>query len=177
MDILQEILPGCFLIKPSKEADHRGYFVKTYHEDLYKKLGINFAIREEFFSISHKNVLRGMHFQLPPNDHDKLVYCANGVVLDVLLDLRKGAGYGKAVSVQISSENNQIIFIPKGVAHGFLALSDQALMIYKTSTSHVPESDFGISWNSFEFDWGVDQPTISQRDGLHISFHQFSSPF
>lgn len=177
MDILQEILPGCFLIKPQKHADHRGWFVKTYHEALYERLGICFTVREEFISISHKNVLRGMHFQLPPHDHDKLVYCANGLVLDVLLDLRMGAGYGKVASAQISSENNQIIFIPKGVAHGFLALSDQALMIYKTSTTHAPESDFGIAWDSFEFDWGIDQPIASERDHLHIPFHQFSSPF
>lgn len=177
MEIIKELLPGCFLIQPKKIEDQRGYFIKTYHEELSALLGINLEIAEEFLSSSHKHVLRGMHFQLPPHDHQKLVYCTQGAVLDVLLDLRKGDGYGKTASVQISKENNQLIFIPKGVAHGFLALTNDALMVYKTSTVHTLASDSGIKWDSFGFDWGIDVPITSLRDQAHGSFIDFLSPF
>ena len=177
MEIIKELLPGCFLIQPKKLDDQRGCFVKTYHKALYAELGFNLEIREEFFSISHKNVLRGMHFQLPPLDHDKLVYCTRGSVSDVLLDLRTGEGYGQVASTQLSDENDHIIFIPKGIAHGFVALEDNSLMLYKTSTVHAPESDSGIRWDSFGFDWGVVDPIMSFRDQHHSTFGDFVTPF
>lgn len=177
MELLKELLPGCFLLQPNRIADQRGYFVKTYHEESCKALGISLEIREEFYSVSHKGVIRGMHFQLPPHAHDKLVYCTRGAVRDVVLDLRKGEGYGRVASAQLSEENSHLVFIPKGVAHGFVALTDQALMLYKTSTVHVPESDCGVRWDSFGFDWGVAQPIMSDRDQQHATFGDFVSPF
>ena len=177
MEILKELLPGCTLLQPKRFEDQRGLFAKTYHEGLCQALGVSLNIQEEFYSVSHKNVLRGMHFQLPPHAHDKLVYCTRGVVMDVLLDLRKGPGYGKVASVELSGENTQLVFIPKGVAHGFVALTDQALMIYKTSTVHSPESDCGIRWNSFDFNWGMGEPIMSARDQQHSALADFVSPF
>jgi len=177
MEMVKELLPGCVLLQPKKFEDHRGYFVKTYHEGLCAALGVNLDIREEFYSISHKNVMRGMHFQLPPHAHDKLVYCTRGAVRDVLLDLRGGEGYGRVASAELTGANGQLIFIPKGIAHGFVALTDEALMLYKTSTVHAPESDSGIRWDSFGFDWGVNQPIISARDKQHSAFSDFASPF
>lgn len=177
MEILKELLPGCFLLKPMRVYDPRGVFVKTYHEGLYRELGISLEIREEFYSVSRKDVIRGMHFQLPPHEHDKLVYCTRGAVRDVLLDLRKGLGYGQVSSVDVSDVNGHIVFIPKGVAHGFVSLTDEALMLYKTSTVHAPESDCGILWDSFGFDWGVAMPVISARDQQHQAFSEFASPF
>lgn len=177
MDVIDELLPGCFLLKPKKFIDQRGCFVKTFHKGQFNEYGFDMEIREEFFSISHKNVLRGMHFQLPPHDHEKLVYCPRGAVLDVLLDLRLGSTYGQVASSKLSAENGHLIYIPKGFAHGFIALEDQTLMLYKTSTVHMPEFDFGILWDSFGFNWGVDQPIISLRDAQHIAFAKFDSPF
>ena len=177
MEILKELLPGCFLLQPNRFEDSRGSFVKTYHEGLCKTLGVNLEIREEFYSVSRKNVIRGMHFQLPPHEHDKLVYCTRGAVMDVLLDLRKGPGYGKVVSAELSGENAHLVFIPKGIAHGFAALTDEALMLYKTSTVHAPESDCGIRWDSFGFDWGIAEPIISTRDQQHSVLADFVSPF
>ena len=177
MELVKELLPGCFLLQPKRFEDQRGCFVKTYHEGLCAALGVNLEIREEFYSISQKNVLRGMHFQLPPHAHDKLVYCTRGAVRDVLLDLRAGAGYGRVASAQLSGENGQLIFIPKGIAHGFVALTDESLTLYKTSTVHAPESDCGIRWDSFGFDWGGGQPIISARDEQHVAFSDFASPF
>lgn len=177
MEMIKELLPGCFLLQPKTLEDQRGCFVKTYHEGLYAELGVNLEIREEFFSISHMNVLRGMHFQLPPHEHDKLVYCTRGRVRDVLLDLRKGESYGRVISAQLSGENGHLIFIPKGIAHGFVALADNTLMLYKTSTVHMPESDCGIRWDSFGFDWGINKPIMSARDQIHTPFGDFVSPF
>ncbi len=177
MEVLNELLPGCFLLEPKRIEDHRGCFVKTYHLAICTALGVNLDICEEFYSISRKNVLRGMHFQLPPHAHEKLVYCTRGKVRDVLLDLRQGKSYGRVATAEISGEDGRIIFIPKGIAHGFLALTDETLMLYKTSTVHSPESDCGIHWDSFEFDWGVSQPIISPRDEAHFTFVDFNSPF
>ena len=126
MKILKELLPGCFLLQPKRVEDQRGYFVKTYHEGINQALCTNLIIREEFYSVSHKGVIRGMHFQLQPHEHDKLVYCTRGTVRDVLLDLRKGLGYGRVASVELSGESSNLIFIPKGIAHGFAALTDEA---------------------------------------------------
>ena len=140
-------------------------------------LGITLDMQEEFYSVSHKNVIRGMHFQLPPHDHDKLVYCTRGAVLDVLLDLRAGLNYGQVASAEISGDNQHLIFIPKGIAHGFMALEDETLMLYKTSTVHAPEADCGIRWDSFGFDWPSRQPVISARDQQHMAFSEFANPF
>lgn len=157
--------------------DQRGMFVKTFNVEIFKSLGIFFDIQEEFFSESKLGVIRGMHFQLPPHQHKKLVYCQAGAVLDVLLDLRKGSNYGAAKSFEISAENKNIIYIPEGVAHGFKSLSANATMIYKTSTIHIPSADFGIKWDSFGFNWGNGNFTISERDQRHVSFGEFHSPF
>jgi dTDP-4-dehydrorhamnose 3,5-epimerase/CDP-3, 6-dideoxy-D-glycero-D-glycero-4-hexulose-5-epimerase len=177
MEILKELLPGCFLLQPKRFEDARGVFVKTYHEDLCQALGVSLDIREEFYSVSRKNVLRGMHFQLPPHAHQKLVHCMRGVVMDVLLDLRNGPDYGKAVSVELSGENAHLVFIPKGVAHGFVTLTDEALMLYKTSTVHAPQADCGIRWDSFGFNWALSQPILSARDQQHSALADFVSPF
>jgi dTDP-4-dehydrorhamnose 3,5-epimerase/CDP-3, 6-dideoxy-D-glycero-D-glycero-4-hexulose-5-epimerase len=177
MELITELLPGCFLMRPKKFTDQRGCFLKTYQEKLCAELGVNLQIREEFYSVSHKNVVRGMHFQLPPQAHEKLVYCTRGTVCDVMLDLRRGDSYGHIATAQLSGENGHLIFIPKGIAHGFVALTDDSLMLYKTSTEHAPEFDCGIRWDTFGFDWEVDQPIISDRDRQHIAFSDFVSPF
>ena len=178
MTIKSEPLPGVFLLKPRVFSDHRGFFVKTFQDEAYRELGFQFQPTEEFYSSSQKNVLRGMHFQVPPQDHAKLVYCLKGGVLDVLLDLRKESPmFGQAVSAELSSKNYLQFYIPRGVAHGFLALVDDSVMIYKTSTSHSPVHDAGIRWDSFGFDWGVGAPIISTRDAGLAAFEVFTSPF
>lgn len=178
MDVVQELLPGCLLLQPQVMEDLRGCFVKTYHASQCAALGVAIELREEFYSISHCGVLRGMHFQLPPHAHDKLVLCLSGRVRDVLLDLRRGPGYGRIASVELSGTNRSLIFIPKGVAHGFVACEDNSLMLYKTSAEYAPASDCGIRWNSFGFDWGlVRAPCLSERDQRHGALQDFDSPF
>jgi len=106
MKVLKTDLPGLFLIQSDVFKDQRGIFVKTFHVETFKKLGLEMDFKESFFSISKKNVIRGMHFQLPPDDHVKLVYCAYGRILDVVVDIRKGSPtYGKYVSQHLNEDN------------------------------------------------------------------------
>jgi len=177
MRLLEELLPGCWLIEPKVFRDVRGEFVKTIQESFLLENGLNFKIREEFYSSSRSGVLRGMHFQRPPHDHIKFVTCVSGEVLDVLVDIRKGNSYGRIASTKLSAENAHCIYIPSGIAHGFLAISDDSLMLYKTSSEYLHSHDDGIHWNSFSFDWGIVKPIVSNRDESHSSFLSFQTPF
>lgn len=178
MKITEVQFPGCFLIESSQFIDIRGGFVKTYHQKVFEENGIAMHFAEEFYSVSKKNVLRGMHFQLPPSDHEKLVYCLSGAVLDVFLDLRKESPtYGQSMGIELRGENTRTLFLPKGIAHGFLSLEDNSVMIYKTSTVHDPLKDCGIRWDSFGYKWPISSPIISERDTKHSGFTEFNSPF
>jgi dTDP-4-dehydrorhamnose 3,5-epimerase len=178
MDFGKELLPGVQHVSLRRFQDDRGTFVKTYSRQLFDANGAPFDLREEFYSFSRKDVVRGMHFQVPPHDHVKIVYCAAGAVLDVLVDLRGGPGQGAVASVVLRGDEPSLLVIPKGIAHGFKSLADDSLMIYKTSTEHSPAHDKGIRWDSFGFDWGVDSPPVlSARDAAHPALADFLSPF
>ena len=171
-------LNGCYVIDTDIHYDSRGSFTKCYNEKEFLKNGINYAFKEQFFTISHKNVLRGMHFQLPPHDHCKLVSCFSGAVLDVLLDLRKGSStYGESESFELSANNGKTLFIPIGMAHGFLSLEDNSGMLYSTSAEYAPDYDVGIRWDSFEYNWPIKNPVVSARDDNQPLFYEIDSPF
>ena len=176
----QTTLAGLISLEPRIFTDHRGAFVKTFHDAAFRTLGLPFEAREEFFSTSHKNVIRGMHFQAPPADHAKLVYCVAGAVLDVVLDLRRHSPtYGQVCAETLSEANRRSFYIPTGFAHGFLSLTDGALMVYKTSTVHNPACDAGIRWDSFGFDWPLAgaAPLLSKRDTEFPALADFNTPF
>jgi dTDP-4-dehydrorhamnose 3,5-epimerase len=178
MKALPTEIPGVMLVQPRVFTDNRGSFVKTFHTDTFRDIGLAFKPREEFFSTSAKGVLRGMHFQLPPVAHDKLVYCSAGAVLDVVVDLRTSSGtFSRFITRELSAANHDMLFIPAGCAHGFLSLQDGSVMVYQTSTVHSPAHDAGILWNSIGFDWPVAQPTLSDRDRRFPRLEQFVSPF
>jgi dTDP-4-dehydrorhamnose 3,5-epimerase/CDP-3, 6-dideoxy-D-glycero-D-glycero-4-hexulose-5-epimerase len=162
-----ELLPGAWLYRLSRFDDQRGSFVKTYQRSALASSGVHFNLAEEFYSISHRNVIRGMHFQRPPYDHVKIVYCPAGAVQDVLLDLRPGSGYGRVADIELSDRHPAFVLIPSGVAHGFRALADASLVVYKTSTEYVPSHDSGVRWDSIGFDWRCPSPVISDRDQHH----------
>ena len=137
-------LPGVRRLKPRVFRDQRGTFVKTYHEEALRGAGINFVMQEEYYSASGRGVLRGMHFQIPPAEHAKLVYGIQGRVLDVLLDLRRGSPtFGHSAASELSAENRLIFYLPPGIAHGVLSQEDNSLMIYKTTTVHNFAHDAG----------------------------------
>ena len=178
MEIVAEPLPGAYKIKLRRLDDTRGSFVKTVVRSVFESRGLSCEFEEEFYSVSHKNVLRGMHFQVPPDDHVKLVYCAAGSARDVLLDLRPGNGYGVSSEVEMNALDPCLLVIPKGIAHGFLSLEDNTLMVYKTSTEYAPHSDAGILWNSFSHNWRLDAaPILSERDTRHPTLSAFVTPF
>ncbi len=175
MKIIKTELDGVLIIENFHSTDERGCFVKTYHEEFFKKKGIYSDFKESFFSVSKKNVIRGMHFQLPPCDHEKLVYVANGEAVDVVLDLRKKSDtYGKAISIILNDKNRRSVFIPKGFAHGFKSMVDDTIMVYNVSTIYDKGTDFGVSLNSFDYNWCVETPIVSERDKELMSLKEFN---
>src|SRR4028118_1383129 len=121
-------LKGLRVIQLPASTDNRGEFVKTLHEPTLLANGIEFDLKESYFSFSHKDVIKGLHFQTPPHEHAKVVFCPQGAILDVAVDLRKDSPtYGQAFSQVLSGENHKAYYIPVGFAHGFKALTEGAL--------------------------------------------------
>jgi dTDP-4-dehydrorhamnose 3,5-epimerase len=175
---VEEILNGAAIISLPSFLDERGVFVKTFHETGLKQSGINFNLKESYFSTSKKNVIRGMHFQTPPHHHSKIVFCPYGAILDVIIDLRKSSPtYGQYYAQELSLSNHLAYYIPEGFAHGFKALTDDAITYYLVSSEYNKEHDSGIRYDSFGFDWGLNSPIISQRDIAFPALQDFSTPF
>lgn len=171
-------IKGCFELQPKIFEDARGRFVKTFHEQEFASRGLETKFEEEYYSISHKSVIRGLHFQLPPMDHVKMVYCVEGEVLDAVVDLRiDSPTYGEFELFELSAAKANSIYIPKGLAHGFCVKSELAVLMYKVSTIYSPESDAGIHWNSVGIPWCTDTPILSDRDLSLPIFNEFISPF
>jgi dTDP-4-dehydrorhamnose 3,5-epimerase len=176
-EISQTPVSGLAVLKLRVHRDTRGEFIKTFHANFFASQGMDFHPREQFFSVSKKNVLRGLHFQLPPSDHSKLVFCTAGRVLDVVVDLRRSGRFGEVYSRELSAENFEALFIPKGCAHGFLALEEGSAVFYLTDAVHDAERDAGILWSSIRFDWGIAEPIVSARDAGFPPLADYSSPF
>lgn len=167
-------LEDCFELFP---IVHEGV-IKNFDAEEFAEMGLATDFKEEFFSTSIKKVLRGMHFQTPPADHVKLVCCVEGAVKDVVVDLRKNsATFGKHCAFDLSAEKANMLYIPKGFAHGFLTLSEKATMLYNVTSVYSPENDKGILWNSCGIDWQCAEPILSDRDKAHSSLTEFNSPF
>lgn len=178
MIVTKTSLDKLLLLESNLYKDKRGIFHKTYHEGLFLKFGLCTSWKEEFYTISKKDVIRGMHFQLPPYDHEKIVYCVKGEVTDVILDLRLNSKtYGKVESLNLKGNDGKAIYIPKGFAHGFLSKEDDTVIAYKVSSVYSHLSDTGILWDSFGFDWEIELPTLSDRDLNHLPFSKFISTF
>lgn len=171
-------LEGAMLITLPHAKDERGFFTKSFHDTSLKAAGINFELKESYFSLSKKDVIRGMHFQTPPHQHSKIVFCPQGAILDVIIDLRKAsATYGQYYAQELTAENHLAYYIPEGFAHGFKSLTDDAMTYYLVSSEYSREHDTGILYDSFGFDWEVQQPIISARDLSFQSMVDFDSPF
>lgn len=178
MDFIAQTIPGLFEIRPKVFSDQRGRFVKTLHAPLYAHAGLCGEFVEEYYSVSHQGVLRGLHFQLPPYDHVKLVYCVQGSVIDAVVDLRTGSPtYGQSALFELTEQCANVLYIPPGLAHGFYVLSGTATLVYKTSTVHAPESDCGIRWDSAGIQWPDEPPILSDRDKGFVTLENFKSPF
>lgn len=171
-------IPGCYEILPTIRKDERGIFIKIFHAPEFKSLGLATDFNEAYYSVSRKGVLRGLHFQTPPAAIDKLVYCVEGEVLDAVLDLRKKSpSYRKSFTISLTARRANMLFIPKGCAHGFYAVSRRVVMLYHTSGVYSPANDAGILWNSAGIKWPSEAPLLSPRDRDFPKFSDFSSPF
>lgn len=169
---------GTYIIENCRLDDERGDFLKVYHEPTFSDKGIDPSFKEVFFSISHKDVIRGMHFQNPPHQHAKLIYIPHGSVIDVVLDIRRGsATYGEFMAVELSRDNCRALFLPEGCAHGFLSLEDDTNVTYLQTSVYSPDADTGVRWDSFGMNWPVSNPIVSKRDQLFEGFPDFNSPF
>lgn len=174
----QTKIPGVFEIDFFHLSDDRGVFVKTFHRGALQQEQLEQDFAESFYSVNNKNVLRGMHFQYPPDDHAKIVYCTHGKLLDVVVDIRRGSpAFGQYIAVELSGKNYKGMYLPRGTAHGFLTLENDTCMVYLTSTVHSPKNDSGILWNSFGYKWPVKFPIHSQRDLEFLPLQNFETPF
>ena len=178
MRIEDTFIEGLKIIHLDKFTDARGSFLKVFNEDFFKANKLETDYKESYYTISGKNVVRGMHFQIPPLAHVKLVYLSNGKILDVILDIRKqSATFGKFFNIELTPENPVLIYIPIGFAHGFLSLKENSMVSYLQTSVYNAISDSGILWNSFGFDWPVTNPILSKRDMSFSQFSQFNNPF
>ena len=158
--------------------DDRGSFTKTFNRSGLLEQGIDFTVLESYFSVSRKDVIRGLHFQLPPHQHAKIVFCPFGAIMDVLVDLRQGSGtFGRVYAQELSAENHRAWYIPEGFAHGFRALTEGAITYYLVSSEYSRAHDTGILYDSVGYKWAVPAPIVSERDRSFPPLGQFHSPF
>lgn len=182
MEAIKTDIDGVFIIEPRVFNDARGYFFESYSERDF-----NAQVREIHFvqdneSKSSYGVMRGLHFQRPPFTQSKLVRCVKGAVLDVAVDIRKGSPtYGQHVAVELTEDNHRQFFVPRGFAHGFSVLSEEAVFQYKCDNFYHPEADGGISIldTTLGIDWRIptDKAILSEKDTKHPLLADFDSPF
>lgn len=164
----KQSIEDVILVKPKVFGDNRGFFMETYKKSEFVANGIDIEFTQDNHSKSIKGVLRGLHYQAKPYGQAKLVRCVKGRIYDVAVDIRKNSKtFGQYVKVELSEENRNMVFIPEGFAHGFVALTDDVEILYKTSGEYAPQADSGIFWNDKEIniDWGIDfEPILSDKD-------------
>ena len=170
-----------FLISPKVFKDQRGYFFESFNHQKFKeqtKLEINFI--QDNQSSSSKGVLRGLHFQKPPHAQAKLVSVIKGAVLDVAVDIRKNSPtYGQFIIEELNEENHLMMYLPEGIAHGFITLQDDTIFSYKCSNYYNKESEDCLLWNdtNIGIQWPNVEPILSEKDQNAKNFTSFVSPF
>ena len=173
MKFIPQKIPNVILIKPNIIKDNRGYFLETFKQDLFEKaIGYKVNFIQDNESKSTKGVLRGLHYQLPPYCQAKLVRVIDGRVLDVSVDIRKSSPtFGQKVVVELTDKNKHQLFIPRGLAHGFLVLSDSATFAYKVDNYYAPEYDRGIAFDDkdLSINWKLSSEhlKLSDKDKLN----------
>lgn len=168
MNVIKTKLDGVVIIEPDVFGDQRGWFMETWTKQKLENIGINVEFVQDNQSYTaNKGTLRGLHFQNEPYAQSKLVRVVRGAVLDVAVDIRKGSPtYKQWVSVELSAENKRQFFIPRGFAHGFLALTDDVEFVYKCDNYYNKECDRSIRFDdkAIGVEWGIENPLVSQKD-------------
>lgn len=176
MTVKETHLLGCFIIEPKVFKDERGYFFETFNQQTFNKtIGIEVNFVQDNESSSTKGVLRGLHYQTGEHAQAKLVRVITGKVLDIVVDIRKGSKtFGQDFSIELSEENKQQLFIPRGFAHGFIVLSDSAIFSYKCDNYYNKASEGGIIYNdsTLNLDWKLPEESllISEKDQVLPTF-------
>lgn len=172
MEVIKTGIEGVVLIRPRIFGDARGYFFESYSQREFNEKVCDTIFVQDNESRSSYGVVRGLHFQKPPFCQSKLVRVIKGAVLDVAVDIRKGSStFGKHVAVELTEENHLQLFIPRGFAHGFSVLSDEALFQYKCDNFYAPDSEGAIAWDdqALGIDWRIpgDRVVLSEKDKCH----------
>ena len=182
MEIIKTDIEGLIIIKPQIFKDSRGYFFESFSQREFNEKVTPIQFVQDNESCSSYGVMRGLHFQKPPYSQSKLVRCVKGSVLDVAVDIRKGSPtYGKHVAVELSAENHLQFFIPKGFAHGFAVLSEEAIFQYKCDEFYTPQSEGGIQLmdESLGINWPIsaDDAILSDKDKKYPKLSEITSDF
>ena len=183
MEVIKTGIEGVLVIEPKVFGDERGYFFESFNaKDFMEETGIEVNFVQDNESKSRYGVLRGMHFQLPPYTQSKLVRVVKGKVLDVVVDIRKGSPtYGKYEICELTEDNHRQFFVPKGMAHGFAVLSEEAIFQYKCDDFYHPEAEGAIAWNDpdIAINWPLSSADVilSEKDKHHPFLKDFESPF
>ena len=177
MEFIARRLKGVFEIELKPRIDERGFFMRTFDFEVFKKSGLHFDwVQENHSRSEQKGIIRGLHFQLPPYSETKLVRCILGSILDVFVDIRKGSPtFGQWDFIELSAENKKQILIPRGFAHGFLTLTDISEVVYKVDNYYSKEFERGLLWNDYMIgiSWPIDNPVLSIKDSKNLSFGSF----
>lgn len=175
MKFIQTEIPEVYIIEPTVFGDERGYFFESFKQKEFEKYIGKIDFVQDNESKSSYGVLRGLHYQMPPFSQSKLVRVLKGKVLDVAVDIRKSSPtFGQHVAVELSEENKRQLFVPRGFAHGFVTLSEEAIFSYKCDNYYNKESEASIIYNdeTINIDWKIDEKDIivSEKDGDKITF-------
>lgn len=166
MNIRETRIPAVKLIEPVVFEDDRGYFFEAYRESELKEAGIDCHFVQDNVSKSYRNTVRGLHYQIQ-NPQAKLVQCLKGTILDVAVDIRKDSpSFGNYVAYKLSEETKNMLYIPKGFAHGFSVLTSEAIVAYKCSDYYNAEGERGVRWDdpSIRINWDIEKPILSEKD-------------
>ena len=168
MNIIKTKLEGVMILEPKRFGDYRGFFQESYSKRAFEELGLNYNLIQDNHSLSvEAGTLRGLHYQTNPKAQTKIVRAVTGVILDVVVDIRKNSPtYGQYISAILSADNNRQIIVPKGFAHGVLTLVPNVHLLYKVDEFYSPENDRAIRWNDPDIgiDWHWTNPILSDKD-------------
>jgi dTDP-4-dehydrorhamnose 3,5-epimerase len=182
INIKETDIPGLLIMEPVIFEDQRGYFYESYNERAYREQGLDFRFVQDNESRSVRNVIRGLHYQAVPYAQTKLLRVLEGAILDVVLDMRKGSpSFGKWSGIEVSAENKLQVLIPKGCAHGFRVLSENATVFYKCDEFYFPGAERGVLYSdqTIGIEWGMDlqKAIVSQKDRNAPAFSDARSNF
>lgn len=171
MEVIKTDIDGVVIIEPRIFNDERGYFYESFSQREFEEKVCRITFVQDNQSKSSYGVVRGLHFQKPPYSQSKLVRCIKGRVLDVAVDIRKGSPtFGRHVAVELTEDNHRQFFVPRGFAHGFAVLSDEAVFQYKCDNFYCKESEGAVAWDDPELsiDWRIpaDKVILSEKDKL-----------